>query len=441
MGNWIRARWRAYLESSDPDVALAASTPALTIATVGAVSVTFLGLAYIPGLRDLSDFKNVWAAVGLTAIGGILTSTAWRHRCRGPIGSLATLLDNTLYSMSLAFAAMNTKDSVAIALALVHSIVLALFPGQLYALTFMLALTMCVPLVIMLLVFEPALPVTLITIAGTGAMLVFSGITANRRHFAQQTRALEAALGAADRVADESVQAALTTTLLTLGHFLHELSNYQTAISTNLDFVRLKANLGSEASRALEDAQRAQFEQENLLRNTISDLRRRARPTQSSFQLLPLLESIASETNDVRVVLDTPQFDFELNGNPEHLRVVLLNLIRNAVQAGARLVELVVRAEGTHAIELIAHNDGSPLPEELHEGLFKSFAVSARPDGNGLGLYLTRRYVELLGGRISARTGPLGGAAFVMKLPVRVQAEATSTRHVIPTRAFIEKSA
>jgi signal transduction histidine kinase len=282
----------------------------------------------------------------------------------------------------------------------------------------------------------------MVLFCSTVIMLILSLVTRNRRLHARRQNELEEALRAATRVAEESVQTALTSTLLTLGHFLHELSNYQTAISTNLDYIRVKAQLGAEAGRALQDAQAAQAEQEKLLRSTIADLRRRARPVHSSFLLSSVLESPQANPGGARIETAGLDFAFEITGNPEHLRVVLLNLVRNAEQAGARTVRMEVHLDASgQSAQLIVHNDGKPIPEDQQVRLFDSFAISTKPGGSGLGLYLVRRYVELLGGRVDVRNGPLGGAAFVMHLPGKVVAAPMSERRVKAFRTPRHKSA
>jgi signal transduction histidine kinase len=442
MRDWFLARWRAYLDSSDPVAAQASSTPAVTAVVVLALTGIFLTLAYVPALQRVSQFQNVWWAVLLTWLAGSLTVTAWRHECQGRVGSIATLLDNTFYSAAIAFAAVNTQGNVALSIAVVHGITLALFPGQLYALSLLLAVTMVVPVIAIVVVFTPALPVAMVLLGSTAIMLILSLVTRNRRLFARRQKEFEEALGAATRVAEESVQTALTSTLLTLGHFLHELSNYQTAISTNLDYIRVKAQLGAEAGRALQDAQAAQAEQENLLRSTIADLRRRARPVHSSFLLSDALQAAASNPGGARIEMSGLDFAFEITGNPEHLRVVLLNLVRNAEQAGARTVRMDVHLDASgQSAQVIVHNDGKPIPQDQQTRLFDSFAISTKPGGSGLGLYLVRRYVELLGGRVDVRNGPLGGAAFVMHLPGKVVGVPVSERRVKAFRTPRHKSA
>jgi signal transduction histidine kinase len=118
-----------------------------------------------------------------------------------------------------------------------------------------------------------------------------------------------------------------------------------------------------------------------------------------------------------------PTFDVEIAGNPEHLGVVLLNLFRNAEQAGARLVRVASHAEASgNAVQLAIHDDGPGFDENERARLFDTFALSTKPSGSGLGLYLVRRYVELLGGRVETEASNLGGAGFRIRLPGRVVA-------------------
>jgi len=422
MGNWFKARWRAYLESSDPDEAMAASTPSATLAAGGTLIAVLLGLAYVPAFARLSQFRNAWEAVVLVLVGMTCTHVAWRHQCRGTVGSLATLLDNTFYSAALAFAAMNTEHDVGVALAIVHAMMLAAFPGQLYAFSFLLGLSIATPVVLLLVLLQPQLSIAIITICSVILMLVFSEVTRGRRVAKQREVRLEQALGAADRLADDSVQAALTTTLLTLGHFLHELRNYQTAISLSLEYVSLKAGLTEPVASALEEAQSAQRRQEALLNEVINDLRGRSRPVESSFLLADAVRNSVVENQGVDVIVNKADVDFEVAGNPEHLRIVLLNLLRNAEQAGARTVSIVWRPDTSgQEVQIMVHDDGQGIPEDRRQTLFESFALSDKPGGTGLGLYLVRRYIEVLGGQVRIDAGPLGGAAFIIRLPAHAR--------------------
>jgi signal transduction histidine kinase len=421
MGKWFKARWQAYLDTSDPDAALSGSTPGQAAFVVLILSAIFLTCQYVPALQSLTGMHRAWGAVALAWLAGASTLLAHKHRCRGSVGSVATLLDSTLYSSAIAFAAMHMKGTAALSMCVFHGVALML-PAQLYAFTMVLAVTMVVPILTLLIVLRPDMPVAFLTVTSTLAMLVFASSTGHRRAAARRQRLLEDALDAANRVADESIQAALTTTLLTLGHFLHELRNYQTSISGNLEYVSINAKLNEATLEALVEARQAQKQEEELVRSTIEDLRARSRPTHERFLLSHVLCRVNSGAIGIATEMDPPDFDLELVRNPEHLGVVLLNLVRNSEQAGASLVRISCRPEPSgHAAQLLFHDDGPGIDPTTREHLFDTFGLSTKPGGTGLGLYLVRRYVEILGGRIEAKAGPLGGAAFSIRLPGSVR--------------------
>jgi two-component system sensor histidine kinase AtoS len=102
------------------------------------------------------------------------------------------------------------------------------------------------------------------------------------------------------------------------------------------------------------------------------------------------------------------------------LRVVLLNLLRNAVEAAAGTpgVTITVRARPTVAgVRLEVADDGPGVSPALHGRLFRE-PVTNREDGTGLGLLLCRDAMTVLGGSVMLVT-PLGapGACFRLELP------------------------
>jgi len=116
-----------------------------------------------------------------------------------------------------------------------------------------------------------------------------------------------------------------------------------------------------------------------------------------------------------------PEFEFDA----ERLSQALLNLGRNALQAGARRVRLVtriarnqtwsgVRHKAAVAIEI--HDDGAGVPEALAESLFFPL-VTGRPDGHGLGLAIAQELIDAEGGRIEFNSRP-GETVFRILLPL-----------------------
>ncbi len=214
----------------------------------------------------------------------------------------------------------------------------------------------------------------------------------------------------------------------------HELRNYQTAIAANLEYVEASGHLPPDPRQALTEAQDAQRAQAELLKRTIDDLRGRSSGGTGTFLLRSALEDVAALERQVKLRV-TADWEYELSGNVEHLRVILLNLTRNAMQAGAKQVECHLRGEASGtAVRLTVSDDGTGIVQEKRARLFDSFALSEKPGGSGLGLYLTRRYVELLGGAIElGQESSLGGASFVIRLPARAVAQSRTQLQPILT--------
>lgn len=117
----------------------------------------------------------------------------------------------------------------------------------------------------------------------------------------------------------------------------------------------------------------------------------------------------------------------------EKLIQVMLNLVRNAVDAVAGLPEPRVTVETgvagirlrsasgrTHPLARVAIKDNGPgISEAMMQRLFTPFATS-KPHGTGLGLAISRRIVEAHGGRIEVRNRSGGGAEAAVFIPLDV---------------------
>ncbi len=106
-------------------------------------------------------------------------------------------------------------------------------------------------------------------------------------------------------------------------------------------------------------------------------------------------------------------------GDEELLTSVFENLFDNAVQAMQSRGRLTIEAEsaGDEAVVRVTDTGCGMSREFLEQRLFRLFATN-KPNGIGVGLYLTRRIVEAHGGRIEAESpGPGKGASFIVRLP------------------------
>lgn len=104
-------------------------------------------------------------------------------------------------------------------------------------------------------------------------------------------------------------------------------------------------------------------------------------------------------------------------GDPDLLRPVLLNLVRNAVQAMPDGGTLTVGAAATDAGARIAVGDtGSGIPAEVREEIFKPF-YTTRTRGTGLGLTVARALLAAMGGVLDVESEVGCGSTFTVVLP------------------------
>jgi signal transduction histidine kinase len=97
------------------------------------------------------------------------------------------------------------------------------------------------------------------------------------------------------------------------------------------------------------------------------------------------------------------------------VRALLLNLLRNAVEAARREVRAGAAVDES-GLRLWVEDDGPGIPESERERVFRPFG-SSREGGLGLGLCSSRRIAEEHGGTLDAEAGDAGGARLVLRLP------------------------
>ena len=94
----------------------------------------------------------------------------------------------------------------------------------------------------------------------------------------------------------------------------------------------------------------------------------------------------------------------------------MLNLARNALEAGARRVR-VCGMRDTRRIVIEIADDGPGLPPKARDNLFRPFFGSARPGGTGLGLAIAREMMRAHGGELVLVASTGAGTVFRLTLP------------------------
>ncbi len=113
-----------------------------------------------------------------------------------------------------------------------------------------------------------------------------------------------------------------------------------------------------------------------------------------------------------------------IHGDERKIKQVLLNLLSNAIKFTPEGGRVGVRAAPVDQhVEVAISDTGVGIAPDDHEAVFEEFrqvgAAEKRAEGTGLGLALTRKFIELHGGGISVKSQVGAGSTFTFTLPVR----------------------
>ena len=121
---------------------------------------------------------------------------------------------------------------------------------------------------------------------------------------------------------------------------------------------------------------------------------------------------------EVNLVTDVPQL--EIKTNAEHLEQVLLHLLKNAaLYTSSGNIRLEFKRKGAHVCQFIITDNGTGIPDDLKENLFKPFnEAKDLAQGDGLGLPICALMVSKLNGTLSIDKEYKKGCRFVLVLQI-----------------------
>jgi len=163
----------------------------------------------------------------------------------------------------------------------------------------------------------------------------------------------------------------------------------------------------------------------------------------SASRLLADVASILSEqarAKSIRLQVETDLLPSSLVGDPTRLQQALLNYVTNAIKfTEVGVVTLRARREQESADSLVVRfevqDTGVGIPSEAMSRLFNTFeqadnSITRKYGGTGLGLVITRRLAELMGGKAGVESEPGVGSTFWFTAKLKKSAQATATKPV-----------
>ena len=213
----------------------------------------------------------------------------------------------------------------------------------------------------------------------------------------------------------------------------HELRTPLTSILANLEL--LQASLEGTGHQDDRTAVTSALRSSKRMRRLVADLLLLARADAGRVgprQECELAEIAAGAVAEVRPVAGRHEITLDeddpvtVEGNPDELHRIVLNLLDNAVRHtpdGTSVRVRVGREDGGAVLEV--SDDGPGIPAEMRDAVFSRFVRGAGPadrtsgDGAGLGLAIVAAVAASHGGTAAAGSPPGGGARFTVRLPAR----------------------
>jgi C4-dicarboxylate-specific signal transduction histidine kinase len=241
------------------------------------------------------------------------------------------------------------------------------------------------------------------------------------------------------RQQQEKVQ--LTSRLITMGEMAsslaHELNQPLTAIANYSmgTVARVRSNIesgeGTDPAELLQTLQKtsAQAERAGQIIRRIREFVKRSEPHRRRVSIRTIVDDAVGfaelEAAKSRISIRTvvPDSITDIEADPIMIEQVLLNLLKNAVEAMTdateRSVVVEVKDRASH-IAFSVTDHGSGIVADLESKLFEPF-YSTKAEGMGMGLNICRSIIEFHHGRLWARNNPAGGSTFYFSLPKSLQ--------------------
>ena len=127
--------------------------------------------------------------------------------------------------------------------------------------------------------------------------------------------------------------------------------------------------------------------------------------------------------------------DEDVSCDKTRLNQILLNLLSNAIKftpaggtVSVRVRQLAGQARGCGQYEFRIKDNGIGMSPEFAKRIFEPFerertSTVSRIQGTGLGMAITKNIVDMMGGTIEVQTAQGKGSEFIVRVPLRVQAE------------------
>lgn len=153
--------------------------------------------------------------------------------------------------------------------------------------------------------------------------------------------------------------------------------------------------------------------------DTYRNLTHVAMPSKKAFYFRELAERVINLTREQAVISGAvctyveKSEDVLLYADEGQITQILINLVKNAVQAEAKSIQITAEINLSEHIIINVINDGLPISKESQEEIFVPF-FTTKPEGTGIGLSLSRQIMRLHNGSLSLLRSDESGTVFTL---------------------------
>ena len=145
----------------------------------------------------------------------------------------------------------------------------------------------------------------------------------------------------------------------------------------------------------------------NLIKfvETYRELSGVARPVKKAVDLQELMDGVIGLNREflaasgAACVYVPGEPDLMIYADEGQISQIFINLIKNALQAGAKRIDITARMDKDDEVVISVANDGAPIPAESQEQIFVPF-FTTKKEGSGIGLSLARQIMRQHNGSI-----------------------------------------
>ncbi len=217
----------------------------------------------------------------------------------------------------------------------------------------------------------------------------------------------------------------------------HQLRTPIAAIRWNTELLKknMKESKTDDQARYLMKIERNVFRMINLINDFLSVSKIEMGTFSTSKEkvnltelLSGIVEEFSEKITEKEITLNRKDSPAQLvvETDPRLLHIIISNLMSNAVKylSPQGVLDLSYELKG-ESLEVVVSDDGIGIPQVEINRLFTKFfrasnAQSHQTEGTGLGLYVVKQSVELLGGQVDVMSSEDKGASFLVTLPVSV---------------------